>query len=378
VKTMNGRGLKASVSILFMSGALIASLCTIRGNAQTRVEEGKIDQAAFRIDVPKNWNGMLVIYCHGYEAGPVAFGDREPLNPALNLLLVQGYAVAQSGFSVGGWAVKEAIQDTEALREYFIKHYRKPKETYVVGISLGGFLTLALMEKFQGIYDGGLALCGPLAPANWFLGRRVFDFRVVFDHYFPSVFPPLATIPTDYRPAPDITQQIEKLLEASPEKAAALARLSDTHTNSEIASNAIFFTYILMDLQRHANGNPFDNRDILYEAQPDDKSINDEVKRYVADRPSAAYLVKYYTPDGALRHPLLAIRTTYDPLIPAWVANKYLSIVEASGSEDLFAQQYVEREGHCAITDTEIARALSELVSWRHTGNRPQPGKLPN
>ena len=34
---------------------------------------------------------------------------------------------------------------------------------------------MTLIETFPNVYDGGLALCGPLAPASWFMASRVFD-----------------------------------------------------------------------------------------------------------------------------------------------------------------------------------------------------------
>ena len=63
-------------------------------------ETGDINGAKFRIDMPANWNGGLVMYCHGYNPKPGVF-DEKP-NPFLNVFLDQGYAVAQSGYAAGG------------------------------------------------------------------------------------------------------------------------------------------------------------------------------------------------------------------------------------------------------------------------------------
>ena len=51
------------------------------------------------------------------------------------------------------------------------------------------FLTMLMMESFPTVYDAGLALCGPLAPASYFMSRNVFDMRVVFDYFFPGALP---------------------------------------------------------------------------------------------------------------------------------------------------------------------------------------------
>ena len=159
-----------------------------------KLEVGELNGARFRIDIPENWNGGLVVYCHGYAADPVKY--KEDKLPALFAVFTdQGYALAQSGYAAGGWAIEEAVNDTEALRRYFTTKYGKPKETYVTGHSMGGFLTMMLMERFPTTYDAGLAMCGPLAPTNYFMSRGAFDARVVFDYYFPGVLPAPDKVP---------------------------------------------------------------------------------------------------------------------------------------------------------------------------------------
>ena len=115
--------------------------------------------------MPESWNGVLIMFCHGYSPVPGRFENPKP-NPQLNPLVGQGFAVAQSGYAAGGWAIEEGVQDTQALRRYFGKKYGAAKETYVMGGSMGGFLTMVLLESYPNDYDGGLALCGPLAPAS--------------------------------------------------------------------------------------------------------------------------------------------------------------------------------------------------------------------
>ena len=85
-------------------------------SAQTKTELGEINHAKFRIDVPDNWNHGLVVYCHGYSAEPGAFTNKE-LPKALAVFVKAGYALVQSGYSQGGWAVEQAIPETEALRQ---------------------------------------------------------------------------------------------------------------------------------------------------------------------------------------------------------------------------------------------------------------------
>lgn len=110
--------------------------------AEPTTGTGEMNGARFRIDVPESWNGGLVMYCHGYSPVPVDFSQPPPQEAVdfLGAFLDQGFAVAQSGYASTGRAIQDAVQDTEALRRYFASRHGPPKETYVTGHSMGGFL----------------------------------------------------------------------------------------------------------------------------------------------------------------------------------------------------------------------------------------------
>ena len=106
-------------------------------------------------------------------------------------------------------------------------------------------------------------------------------------------------------------------------------------------------------------------------------------RRGVADRgdtagaaaPRAAeYIRTWYTPTGKLERPLLAIHTTYDPLVPVRIPDMYPGIVDRARSTDMFVQQYVHHDGHCAILPSEIALGFSELREWKTSGVKPPFG----
>lgn len=351
---------------LLVTAVLAAGLCA----GQPKVETGELNGAAFRIDVPEQWRGALIIYCHGYSPVPGKFADQKP-NPMVNALVRQGFAVAASGYAAGGWAIEEAMQDTQALLRYFRAKYGAPKETYVMGHSMGGFLTMALLERFPNDYDGGLALCGPLASATWFIRRYTFDLRVVFDYYFPGALPPPDKVPAEYTMTPALNEKTLGVLDGKPAAAEAMRRYSGIRTNKELANTLVFFTYILKDLQQRGGGNPFDNRGIIYGGTGEDDAVNDGVKRYAADPRAAEYVRTWYTPTGHLERPMLAIHTTYDPLVPPEVPNHYQAIAQQAGSADLFVQHYVKHAGHCAILPDEIGRGLEQLRAWKQKGERP-------
>lgn len=368
-----GQGVHGTPIMKPVRALIVACFLAAALPAQPRVETGEVNGAKFRIDLPEKWNGGLVMYCHGYSPAPGSFDSPKP-NPVLGVFLDQGYAFAQSGYAAGGWAIQEAVQDTEALRRYFIRKYGAPKETYVTGHSMGGFLTIVMVESFPNVYDGGLALCGPLAPASWFMERRVFDMLVVFEYLFPGALPSPVKVPADYAMSAARNAEIEKLLDSRPEHAAAMRRFSGIRTNKELAGGLVFFTYILKDLQQRSGGNPFDNTNTIYEGVGDDNALNDGVKRYQPNARAAEYLSRYYTPTGRLSRNVLAIHNTYDPLVPPWTTNPYATIVAQAGRSGNFVQQYVKRDGHCAITSTEIGRGFAQLREWKATARRPPAG----
>jgi len=341
--------------------------------AEPKTELGEINGAKFRIDIPANWNGGLVMYCHGYAADPVTYKEGK-LPPVLAVFTDQGYALAQSGYAAGGWAIQEAVTDTESLRRYFTQKYGNPKETYITGHSMGGFLTMLFIEQYPNVYDAGLPLCGPLAPASYFMGRGAFDLRVVFDYFFPGALPPPDRVPADYHMSKEEAQRLTALLDANAPKSAALLRYSGAKNNKDLGGTLSFVTAMLGELQRRTGGNPFDNRAIIYEGVEDYNALNDGVKRYAANPRAAEYIRTWYTPTGHLERPMLAIHTTYDQLVPVRIPDMYPTIAAQGDSANMFVQQYVHHDGHCAILPAEVARGFSELREWKSSGVRPPFG----
>jgi len=339
--------------------------------AFAKTEIGELHGVPFRIDLPENWNHDLVVYYHGYRTDPEQFKPGE-LNPVLAEFTKRGYAVVQSAYSKTGWAVEQAVPETEGLRQYFAQNYGAPKETLVAGHSMGGFLTVETMERFPNKYAAGLALCGALQPAPELI-ERAFHFAVVFDYYFPGQLPPPNKIPADFKPASEKIKQIEQQLTGNPEKAGALRQFAKLKSDKEVAGNAVFLAFVLKDVQQRSGGNPFSNRDTIYTGSPDDNRLNDGVKRYDATA-SLDYLKSNATLTGKLQHPVLAIHTTYDQLVPLEVPNSYGFLTKVNGSGNLFVQQYVEHDGHCNIAPGEVGKGFDELLAWTHQHVKPKGG----
>jgi pimeloyl-ACP methyl ester carboxylesterase len=345
----------------------LSALCAF---AAAGVEEGSINGAAYRIDMPENWNGSLLLFCHGYADNPTT----PKLDPMTKVMLDKGFAVAQSGYAAGGWAVEEAVIDTESLRRHFIKKYGKPKKTIVAGGSMGGHLTVTLLEQHPDAYDAGLSLCGAVGPAHWFMTRRIFDLRVVFDHYFPGVYESLDKKPESVKRDRESTNRLLAAINAKPEAADAVKKYGALKSNLELAGVIDFYSRILAELHLRACGLAFDNRNTIYEGTANDAALNDAVRRYTASPAARTYMLEHSTHTGRLQRPLLALQTTYDPLIPGWVTNHYASLVDLAGASPLFVQRYVKRDGHCPFQPAEVEKAFTLLLDWQAGGARPLGG----
>jgi pimeloyl-ACP methyl ester carboxylesterase len=250
------------------------------------------------------WNHRLVVYLHGYQAQPQLFRPNLTTHAAnlpsrlIEQLLARGYAVAQPGYSTGGWAIATAPADIEALRRYFTQVNGAPTATFVVGQSMGGLLAVLTLEQQWREYAGGLALCGVLTPADLIM-QRAFANRVAFDAFFPGILPDVEHIPADFHMNDSAAAAVvEKALNAHPPEAELLRSLADIHSNRGLADVLVFNTFVIEDLRLKAGGNPFDNRNLIYTGTTDDNALNARVRRYAADPAALRYIAMYGSPSA--------------------------------------------------------------------------------
>jgi hypothetical protein len=93
------------------------------------VDSGVLEGAPYRVDIPANWNGELVMQLHGFEPIGTPRATPKPLGEEAPSFLAAGYAVAQSSFASQGWAVDDALRDNERLRAWFAHRHGEPKRT---------------------------------------------------------------------------------------------------------------------------------------------------------------------------------------------------------------------------------------------------------
>ena len=343
--------------------------------ATPRTEIGVLDGAAYRIDVPAHWNRGLVVFFHGYQLAPERFAPG-PLPPDQRVVLARGYALVQSGYREGGWTLDQSLHDTAAVERRFEARFGKPRETLVMGLSMGGLLTVKALETEPARYAGGLALCGAIMPSDR-LQRRAFAQLAALDYYAPGLLGDPARVPAAYRPDAAVTARVRAALLRDPRALHALGVLVGSGDPDVIAGVLAFERYLVGDLERRAGGNPFATGSYLYLGTGDDIALNAGVRRYAADPAAARWLERHYTPSGRLTRPLLELHTLHDPLVHADVGAAYALRAQHQGDAAEFVQQYVPVSGHCTYTPADVARAFDELLDWVHRDRRPAPGLLP-
>ena len=372
-----------------MKKASLTLLCVVLSvmlHAQTtvsRIDSGAIDGARYRILLPNNWKGKLVMYAHGYEF--MGAKPRQSQNPdflgRMAPFLERGFAVAASDYQYQGFALAQGVDDTEALRRYFVKTYGTPDTTFMVGHSMGGGVTLATLENFGSGYQGGLPLC-PLSSRPYLQCRKEFDMYATFNGLFPGVVKSLADIfdlakpyqAQDSRKMADRAAEISRAILAKDSVlAVAFARRFDLKIDD--LPFALFFNEnVLRDLAQKAHGNPFDNSNTVYAGFPNDLVVNRNAERLPATvNPDVIF--KRYDRTGNISKPIVLMHTIYDQLIPpVYAVTNFENMVHQQGRDSYFVVRYTNGQGHCNFTPQQTGIAFDALRTWAKTGVKPKAG----
>jgi pimeloyl-ACP methyl ester carboxylesterase len=349
---------------------LIAALCVV-ATADVKIEEGEMDGAPFRILMPDDWNNRLILFAHGYSGSTELGRGKVPLE---EYALDHGYAMAYSGYNETGWAVGAGVACTDRLRQHFVEKYSMPERTYIAGASMGGTITVCLMETYPDTYDGGLPMAGAVASPLDFWKRVIFDLRVVFDYYCPDIPGTATEFPEGFSFREDVVPVVRKLMKDE-KKTAELTKVTGVQSY-ELASMMWFATEGLKELYQRCGGNPFSNTCRYYSGSSDDRALNKGVRRYESDRNAVEYLLKYYEPTGGIQRPIVALHGTGDTLVPIEEEHRYKELLEKKGNGSLFVVKVVDRPGHVTFRPEEMARAFEELVGWVEHGTKPAFGDI--
>lgn len=340
--------------------------------------------AGYRIEVPDNWNGNLVLYAHGFRgSGP----ELTVSNPIIRRYLVtNGFAWAASSYAKNGYDVKAGVQDTHALTALFNGLVGVPRRTYLTGHSMGGHITGVAIEQYPNEYDGAMPMCGVMGDAE------------LFDYFLDLqlVAQALAGIPAQYPFPPDYATSVAPALRAAfgapypfvltPQGlafAAVVQQLTGgTRANFTTAFAAWGNSLIAFALPGDFGGTPgraVGNVDTIYQMDGNpaltaaELALNNAVLR-VSEDPQGRHpdgLANIPGISGHISIPTLTMHTLGDLFVPFSMEQIYRRHVNAQGASNLLVQRVYRDVGHCFFLPTEEAQSFAELVNWVETGAKP-------
>lgn len=363
---------------------------------------GVLEGAAWRIEVPANWNGELVMYAHGYAGEGL---ELHAVDGAIRRHLVQqGYAWAASSYSRNSYDVRAGVEDTNLLAKNFNaiaaargRPLAAPGRTYIIGHSMGGHVAAAAVEaetyataRHKVRYDGAMPMCGVVGDTalfDTFTGMQAAA-HVLGGH--PSV--PLAQwsgIQADVTTALFGTATLAPPITPTPIAGMAYASVLQNLTGGprplfDLGLGVGSFTapYGLFGTTTVTTGlttRPVsDTTSIVYKIDGQDSlsaDLNAVAPRAIA--PADANRLRWdglrWIPriNGQLMAPVMSIHTLGDLFVPFGMQQVYRRRAEGSGAGHLLVQRAMRGVSHCDFTIAEMSKAFTDMVAWVKQGTLP-------
>ncbi len=365
-------------------------------------EWGVIEGAGYRIEIPDDWSGDLVLWAHGFsglnEAGD---GPSEELSfemPDRELLLATGAAWATSTYRASGYVPGLGVDELLLVKDRAAELYGAPRRTFCVGGSMGGATAQLMAQEFPDEIAGAVAFCGALGNvwvadylaawhtlAMWFLGA-------------PPPRADAASLIAWAAPLGVADGEGQLQLSADGERfAAVIEQLTGgprwgfreglaAQWNISFAVGALTWPGLIPAapfepgerIQIDDSQVPIDTTGFEYAAQGVDldlERLNAEVVR-VASSPARRADPGVGAPSGRLEVPLLCLKTTGDLFTPIHLDRDYQRLVAEAGYGQNLAIRAVRRAGHCTFAPLELVAALAAFTFWLDPGTAPDAEEL--
>lgn len=413
---------RISLGVLAVFLLLLLTLVPAAPVSQANVAVGPLDLsgelhgAPYRIRVPENWNGTLLVFAHGYRDKADHPGEIDNRNadiaPSAALeapLLAQGFALAGTAFKDNGWAIGDAILDAKNLAVFFRGEIAKPDRTIFWAVSVGTIAAFKSMEQFNGVFDGALCMCGVGAGAT-----RIWDNGLSLYLAYDVVF----GVPPSWGTVGEVRNDIDFETEVAAKLVPEISNIANfpkfeflrlvagtpgrgitpppppQFFPGWVLTDMFFLTEARSELQRRAGGPYVQNLDQSY-------SLSDAERAYLAGigvpgpvvdawlaamnarrdiqaDPSARNYVRNNTDyNGKIRNPVLTMHTIVDPLVTVTNENAYAELNAAANREELLFQTFTSGNGHCAFSGPQILTAVGAIDAWVRTGVRPTAASFP-
>lgn len=338
---------------------------------------GMIDGAGYRIEIPENWNGSLVLWAHGYRGTGLELSvDNHPLR---TFLVANGYAWAASSYRKNGYDALGAAKDTHVLRSHFIERFGRPTRMYITGASLGGHVTALIAERWPAAYSGAMSLCG------WLGDAEQFDFYLDFNAAAQTLsgvgesYPYESDYLTSTVPATKaaLGAAFPFVLNAPGQQLKGLTQLRSGGVRPVFDQGWLYWNSVAGDFLLGLGVNSLvevENAGVTYQFDTNpalstaETLFNAAVQRVTAN----AKLRANVTPTtGNLGIPMLTLHTIGDLFAPLLSEQVYAQRAALHGKSNLLVQRATRDFGHCTFTPTEITTGFTDLVNWVEGGDAP-------
>ena len=368
---------------------------------------GVLDGAGYRVEVPTegNWNGMLVMYAHGYR------GEGEQLTvgnaPLRSYYISQGYAWAASSYSKNYYDVRVGVEDTNALANAITdiaaengRTLMAPDKIYITGDSMGGHVTAAAIEaetlanaNHKTSYAGAVPRCGVVGGTAEFdyLGNVTFAAQHAADlgpNSYPAEFDQSAIDAVLWETPPSFEQQgvpteaglrLENIVRtlSGGDRPAFEQGFRGGYYNVVMGTGGRDGT-VNGILARNSFGNPevHYNYDGDPDAVSDDESLFNQSMLRVNANPDAnppqpdglRWIPKI---NGEFSVPVVTLHNTGDLYVPFLHEQLYRERAQANGNEDLLVQRAIRASPHCDWEPAELVEAFNAMIAWEQNGQKP-------
>ncbi len=368
---------------------------------------GVLGGAAYRIEVPANWNGKLVMYAHGYR------GTGEALtvsNPSIRRYLVNnGYAWAASSYSKNYYDVRAGVEDTNALALQFNtiaaangRTLGAPDKVFITGHSMGGHIAAAAIEQEAAThavnkvsYAGAVPMCGVVGDTelfNYFAGAQAAAQALAgqADHPF-TEWADIAVPVSNALFTGGLTAQGALAIPIQPNGTVGLQYMSviehltggdrplfelgyglgsfgsaygtfggDGTVNGILNKNVLDTTHLTYTIQ----GDPTASAALNAAAQ--DLTPDADANRLRRD--GLRWIPKV---NGEFSVPVVSLHTLGDLFVPFSMQQVYRERAEANGNGGLLVQRAIRGISHCDFTVAEQVKAFDDMIQWEAGGAKP-------
>ncbi|MCY7316640.1 MAG: alpha/beta hydrolase [Rubrivivax sp.] len=354
--------------------------------------------AGYRVEVPANWNGKLVMYAHGFRGEGAALTVSDP---TLRRFLVQnGYAWAASSYSKNYYDVRAGVEDTNALALAFNtiagargRTLAAPTRLYITGHSMGGHVTGAAIEDEAATnamnkvrYHGAVPMCGVMADTdlfNQFAAMQVSaqalaglpayptakfaDIRTLVTTTLFTTFPSAPTAQgTKYLSVvKNITGGERPLFAQGIAFGGSFASAYGTFGSDGTVTGIL-------------NRNVLDTRAYTYTIDGDgagSTALNTSVLKLTpaadANRLRRDGLRWVPVINGEYKIPVVSIHTLGDLFVPFSMQQVYARRTAAKGNATWLVQRAIRGASHCDFTVAEQAEAFDAMIKWERDGVKP-------